>query len=138
MPAFALAAVAWAKALPSWLKWLAVGIAGSIAIVTVALIGVHVHDASVIKASDDKRAAATIPATNRAAEDRAQDAINNAIQTQDDELAIAKAEASEAAKPPEERATIAPTTVALGCQRLRRAYSAAELAKMQVYQEKCQ
>ncbi len=54
------------------------------------------------------------------------------------ELAIAQAEASESARPAEEQATLPSTTVALNCQRLRKAYSATELAKMAGYQEKCQ
>ncbi len=50
-----------------------------------------------------------------------------ASQTREEE--IAKAAASEQAKQPKQRATLPPTTIALNCQRLRQAYSSAELAE---------
>jgi len=95
------------------------------------------HDAKVIEVSDAKRDAAIVPALDDAAQERAIDAVANLAAEKEREAVIAKAEASEAAKPVEQRAVIPPTTVALNCERLRRAYSAAELGKMARYREVC-
>ena len=95
------------------------------------------HDAKVIETSDAARTAAIAPAIDDAAQQRAIDAVANVAAEQSREAAIAKAEASEAARPIEQRAVVPPTTVALNCERLRRAYSAAELGEMARYQEVC-
>lgn len=90
-----------------------------------------------VRAEQVKQQAASADARGRSAEERADDAIQDMIASQARETEIAKAAASEQAKPPEQRATLPPTTIALNCQRLRQAYTAAALAKMQAYQEKC-
>jgi hypothetical protein len=51
--------------------------------------------------------------------------------------AIAKEGESDAAKPPEARAVVPPTTIACRCAQLRRTYSSEQLGKMPAYQEKC-
>lgn len=95
------------------------------------------HDAKVIERHEVKREASASDARELSAEERAADAMEGLIVEQARERDIAKAAASEAAKPPEQRAALPPTSVALNCNRLLRSYSAAELAKMPAYQEKC-
>jgi len=95
------------------------------------------HDEAVIEAYKAAQAAKTVQALDVAAEQRATDAFVNAMTERERDDAIAAAEASEAAKPPAERATLPPTTVALNCTRLKRAYTPAELAKIPAYKEKC-
>ena len=97
----------------------------------------HFHDAKVVDQHETARQAAASGATVRSAEQRADDAVQGLIVEQAREMAIAKAEASEAAKPIEQRAVLPPTSLALNCDRLLRAYISAELAKMSAYQEKC-
>jgi len=95
------------------------------------------YDASVIDHHQAKQEKKTVKALDVAAEQRATDAIVNAMAERDRENAIAAAEAAEAAKPPAERATLPPTTLALNCARFKRAYSPAELAKIPAYKELC-
>lgn len=111
----------------------------ALAILCVALIAWWFarHDAKVIERHEDKREAVASDARERSAEERADDAVQNILAEQEREKEIAQAAASEAAKPPEHRAALPPTSVALNCNRLLRSYSAAELAKMPAYQEKC-
>lgn len=92
------------------------------------------HDAKVIERHQDEIQRKDAPASERAAEDRAQDTINNVIAEKSREAEIAKAEAAEQAKAPEARATIPPQNRALNCERLRRAGMTGE----KVYREVCQ
>ncbi|MGF7152601.1 hypothetical protein [Novosphingobium gossypii] len=93
--------------------------------------------ANAVQAEQVKQQVATADARGRSAEERADDAIHEMIASQTREEEIAKAAASEQAKQPKQRATLPPTTIALNCQRLRQAYSSAELAKMSEYQRVC-
>jgi hypothetical protein len=78
-------------------------------------------DAQVVKGIEDKRAAASATAGIESAEDRA-DRVRVDLEAQRArELAIARAEASEAAKPPEARSTVSAQDRALNCERLRQA-----------------
>jgi hypothetical protein len=97
----------------------------------------HFHDAKVVEQHEDARQAAATDATVKSAEKRSADAIQGLVVEQARETAIAKAEASEAARPIEQRAILPPTTIALNCARLLHAYSSTELAKMPAYQEHC-
>lgn len=97
----------------------------------------HFHDAKVVEQHEEARQAAAKDATVKSAEERADDAVQGLIVEQARETAIAKAEASEAAKPVDQRAVLPPTTMALNCARLLHAYSSTELAKMPAYQEHC-
>lgn len=110
-----------------------------LAVLCIALIWLwlNFHDAKVVEQHEDARQAAATDATVKSAEERADDAIQGLVVEQARETAIAKAEASEAAKPIEQRAVLPPTTIALNCARLLHAYSSAELAKMAAYQEHC-
>lgn len=108
--------------------------AGAVAVVWVWLV--H-RDAKVIERHEAEVKAAAAPALEKAAEERVTDAFENQRLRDQRDAAIAKAEAMEQAKAPEARSTLAPTAVALNCVRMRQAYSAAELAKMAAYRERC-
>lgn len=97
----------------------------------------HFHDAKVVERHEEKREAAAADAREISAEERAIDAVTNFQAEREREEAIAKAEATEAAKPPEARAVVPPTTIARRCAQLLRTYSSEQLAKMAAYQEKC-
>ena len=128
---------AWFAALPSGVKWALAGIALAILIGITWAVWLADHDSEVIERHEQKREQRAAEAHIKTAEERADDAIRNLIAEQAREAAIDRAAASEAARPPEERATMPPTTLALNCERIRQAYSARELAGIAVYQEKC-
>lgn len=96
-----------------------------------------IYDASVIEDHETERAVESMEAHNVSAEQRAIDAVVNMTNDRLRSEAIEMVEASEAAKPPAERATLPPTTKALNCARLRQAYSKAELAKILEFKEHC-
>ncbi|MCW1431413.1 hypothetical protein [Novosphingobium sp. JCM 18896] len=114
-------------------QWLAVIIAA----LGLLWAGKAIYDASVIEKHEQGRATDAIAAYSTSAEQRAADTITGIIASKDREDAIATAAASEAAKPVDQRAKLPPTTLALNCARFRQAYTARELAKNAVYQEKC-
>jgi hypothetical protein len=95
----------------------------ALALLTIALIAVWFarHDARVIERHENKREAAAAGATVKSAEERAVDALANQMSRDQREAAIAVAEASEVAKAPEARATVAPQNRALNCARLKQA-----------------
>ena len=95
------------------------------------------YDASVIGDHEERRTIRSIEARDASAEERAHDAIEGILADQQRQIAIAKAEAEEAAKPVEERAALPPTTKALNCKRMEQAFTQAELAKMTAYQREC-
>lgn len=68
-----------------------------------------------------KQQAETADAGGRSAEERSDDAMQGTIASKARETEIAKAAASEQAKPPQQRATLPPTMIALNCERLRQA-----------------
>ncbi|WP_159975911.1 MULTISPECIES: hypothetical protein [unclassified Novosphingobium] len=107
-----------------------------LAVAAVLLVwwAVRTYDARVIERYDDKREAAASGAREKSAEERAADAMTGLIVSQERETAIAKAEASEAAKPPEARATVAPQNRALNCARLKQA----GMTESAAYREVCQ
>lgn len=115
IPAAAKAAFAWLKSLPEWVWYL-----GACALVTVAFFTWnHFDNQAAIDNYERQVEAKASDARERSAEDRAQDAVNNLIAEQERETAIARAEASEAAKPPEQRAGLSPQELALNCARLK-------------------
>jgi len=126
-------AIARAKALPEAVWY----VLGSIVIFAALIIGIKVLDHLDDQAAvDDYKAqveAKASDARERSAEDRAQDAVNNLIAEQEREAAIAKAEASEGAKAPEQRAALSPQELALNCARLKQA----KLTDSPAYKELC-
>jgi hypothetical protein len=131
------AARLWFAELPSGIRWALAGIAAALVLAVVWATWLHFHDAGVIEQHEVKREAAAAPARELSAEERAVDALANQMAKGQRDQAIVKAAASEAAKPPEARATIPPTTIARRCVQLLRAYSSEQLARMPAYQEKC-
>lgn len=130
-------AIAWFTTLPRAVKLGLAALVGVLLAWALWSLWLGNHDEAVIDRHEDKRNEAAAPASEKAATERADDALLNAELRAERDEAIAKAEALEAAKAPEARATIAPTTVALNCARLRQAYTAGELAKMAGYREAC-
>lgn len=126
------------KSAPPFVWW----IAGAMALVVLFLVWDHFDDKAAVKAvQQEARSEAlekTLTAEQDSAEQRSLDAVKNMMEQQARDAEIAKAAASEAAKPPEQRAKLPPSTVALACQRMRQNYRAAELAAMPAYKEKCQ
>lgn len=104
------------------------------ALITAALAllwaGKAIYDASVVREHETERAVKSIDARDKSAEDRADDAVRNLLAEKDREGAIKAA--------PNAGATLAPSTVAANCARLRAAYSAEELAKSAAYRELCE
>lgn len=96
-----------------------------------------IYRAAVIEEHEVKRRVENIEAFDTAAEERAYDAIQKVIEQRDRTEAIETTAKVEAANSSEAPATLPPTTRALNCTRLARAYSVDELAKMQEYQEYC-
>jgi len=131
------AARLWFGRLPDGLRVMLIMAVAIVVLFVVTYVLVSQRDARVIERHEDKREAVSAPAREREAEDRAQDAIDNMLAEQARELEIARAEASEAAKSPEARATQPPNTRAFICAAMREDYTAAELARMKVYQEAC-
>jgi len=78
-------------------------------------------DAQVVEKINRERAAASAQAGVESAEDRADRVRVDLENKQARELAIARAEASEAAKAPEARSTLSAQDRALNCERLRQA-----------------
>lgn len=78
-------------------------------------------DAKVVEKINRERAAASAQAGVESAEDRADRVRVDLENNQARELAIARAEASEAAKAPEARSTVSAQERALNCERLRQA-----------------
>ncbi|WP_285020215.1 hypothetical protein [Novosphingobium sp. fls2-241-R2A-195] len=78
-------------------------------------------DAQVVEKINRERAAASAQAGVESAEDRADRVRIDLENKQARELAIARAEASEAAKAPEARSTVSAQDRALNCERLRQA-----------------
>lgn len=91
------------------------------------------HDETVIETENARVELNAAGGREKSAEERVVDALQNQIAKSEREAAIAKAEASEAAKEPAERAMLPPTTVALNCARLKRA----GLTGSDAYKEKC-
>lgn len=91
------------------------------------------HDKAVITTENAKVEQTASTAREKSADERVVDALANQIERSDREAAIAKAEAVEAAKPPAERATLPPTTLALNCARLKRA----GLTGSDAYRDRC-
>jgi hypothetical protein len=87
------------------------------------------YDRSIVHDHEQERAAKSIDARDKSAEERADDAVRNLLAEKDREGAIKAA--------PNAGATLAPSTVAANCARLRAAYSAEELAKSDAYRELC-
>lgn len=85
--------------------------------------------ASIIDDHEKNRAVRSIDARDKSAEERADDAVRNLLAEKDREGAIKAA--------PNAGATLAPSTVAANCARLRAAYSAEDLAKSDAYRELC-
>lgn len=112
---------AWFTGLPRGVKLVVATIAAIALLVAVWAICLHFHDRAVITQHEDKREAAAAGATVKSAEERAVDALANQMSRDQREAAIAVAEASEAAKAPEARATVAPQNRALNCARLKQA-----------------
>jgi hypothetical protein len=78
-------------------------------------------DAQIVEKINRERAAASAQAGVESAEDRADRVRVDLENKQARELAIARAEASEAAKTPEERSTVSAQDRALNCERLQQA-----------------
>lgn len=91
----------------------------------------------IIEEEDQDRAVESMGAHNQSAEQRAIDAVVDMTHDRLRNEAIEAVEASEAAKPPAERATLPPSTTAMNCVRMREAYSKADLAKMPAFKEHC-
>lgn len=91
------------------------------AIVGGVILWDRIDDAQVVKEIEDKRAITSAKAGQQSAEDRSDAALRNIMSEQARETAIAKAEASEAAKPVEARSTLSAQDRALNCDRLRQA-----------------
>lgn len=104
--------------------------AGTVAVVWVWLV--H-RDAKVIEKHEAQVKAAAAPALEKAAEERVTDAFVNQRLRDERDAAIQRAEAVEAAKPPQARATVAPQSRALNCERLRQAGMTAD----PIYKEVC-
>lgn len=111
-----------------------------IAVAAVALLasGWAILKSSIISDHEKDRAVKAIDARDKSAEDRADDAVRNILSEKDREARIAEAALKEAAKPETEHVKLPPTTVAANCERLEKAYSASELAKIPAYKELCQ
>jgi len=127
------AARLWFGRLPDGLRVMLIMAVAIVALFALTSLWLSRRDAEVIERHEYKREAAAAPAREKAAEDRAQDAINNMLAEKARELEIARAEASEAAKAPEARATLSPQALALNCERLRQAGMTGERA----YKEAC-
>lgn len=95
------------------------------------------HDAAVIEQHEAKGEQASVENRSRSVDEAINDAWTNLRLRDQREAALDKAEAVEAAKPPAERATQAPQTIAFNCTLAREDYAPAELAKMPQYQEHC-
>lgn len=110
-----------------------------LAIAAIALIwaGWAILKASIIEDHEQEKVIESIKALDSAAEERANDAIRDLMTDQDRSEAIEEAAKKQEALPPEERATLPPTTVALNCKRIAQAYTKEQLEKLAVYQEKC-
>lgn len=123
----------WFAALPLGWKWAAGGAATAVLLGTAAAVWLMMHDAKVIEKHEEKRKAAAAPALEKAAEERVTDAFVNQRLRDERDAAIQRAEAVEAAKPPQARATVAPQSRALNCERLRQA----EMTADPIYKEWC-
>ena len=117
MIALLTTAWAWLKGLPE-IVW---PILALVAIVGGVILWDRIDDAQVVKEIEDKRALNSAKAGQQSAEDRSDAALRNIMSEQARETAIAKAEASEAAKPVEARSTLSAQDRALNCERLRQA-----------------
>ena len=101
------------------------------------LVWNHFDNAAAIEQHDRAREAAGAAGRERSAEEAVADAFENQRLRDRRDAEIAQAAATEAAKPPEMRATTAPQGLALNCEIAREDYTSAELAKMPEYQEHC-
>lgn len=108
-----------------------------IAVIALLWLAKTMYDRSVIQGHEQERETKAVEARDRSAEERADDAVRNIIDQQERDAAIAEAALKEAQKPESERAKLPPTTIAANCTRLRKAYSAAELARLEAYRELC-
>lgn len=111
----------------------------TVIIATIALIwaGWAILKASIVEDHEQEKVIESIKALDSAAEERANDAIRDLMTDQDRSDAIEEAAKKQEALPPEERATLPPTTIALNCKRIAQAYTKEQLEKLAVYQEKC-
>ena len=110
---------------------------GSIAALVGFLVWNHFDNAVAIEQHDQAREATGAAGRQRSAEEAVTDAFENQRLRDQRDAEIARVAATEAAKPPEARATTAPQALALNCAIAREDYSPAELAKMPEYQEHC-
>lgn len=110
-----------------------------LAIAVIALIWAvkAIYDRSVVEDHEQEKVIESIKALDSAAEERANDAIRDLMTDQDRSDAIEGAAKKQEALPPEERATLPPTTVALNCKRIAQAYTKEQLEKLVVYKDKC-
>lgn len=132
-PILSLFPLTWPEPLRKAAAW------ASIAVAAFALLWAAkaAYDASVIDDHETDRAVESMDAHNQSAEQRAIDAVVNIVAENERERAVAAAEASEAAKPVEQRAKLPPTTRALNCARMRQAYTKAELERMAEFKREC-
>lgn len=128
---------AWFAALPPGIKWVLAGIVAAILIGIAWALWLDAHDDRVIERHEQQRELVGSKAREKSAEEAAVDALRNQMERDKRDAAIAKAAASEEAKPPEERATTTPQALALMCAIAREDYTADELAEMPEYQEHC-
>nr|WP_086491282.1 hypothetical protein [Novosphingobium panipatense] len=133
MIALAKTAWKWLGGLPGE-AWILIG---GVAALVGFLVWNHFDNAAAIEQHDQARAAAGAAGREKSAEENVADAFENQRLRDQRDAAIAQAAATEAAKPPEARATTAPQALALNCAIAREDYTAAELAKMSEYQEHC-
>lgn len=110
-----------------------------LAIAVIALIWAvkAIYDRSVVEDHEQEKVIESIKALDSAAEERANDAIRDLMTDQDRSDAIEEAAKKQEALPPEERATLPPTTIALNCKRIAQAYTKEQLDRLAVYKDKC-
>lgn len=88
-----------------------------------------IYDRSVIADHEKYKTVESIEARDKAAEERAADTIRNADAERQREEAIRTA--------PNAGATVAPSTRALNCKRIEKAYTKEQLERITAYQERC-
>lgn len=133
MIGIAAAAWNWLRGLPGE-AWILIA---SVAALVGFLVWNHFDNAAAIEQHDQAREAAGAAGRQQSAEEAVTDAFQNQRLRDQRDAAIARAAATESAKPPEARATTAPQVLALNCAIAREDYTPAELAKMPEYQEHC-
>lgn len=117
------------KFIPEPMRKAAVWVAVVMAAIALLWAAKAMYDRAVIREHEQERAAKSVEARDKAAEERAADTIRDRTAENEREEAIRSA--------PNGNATLAPSTLALNCQRLKQAYTKEQLAKLAVYQERC-